>query len=317
MKVGVVGAGMVGSAAANAIVLTGQASEVVLVDADAARAEAEAADIRHGAPFFHATRVQAAGFEGLEGCDIVIIAAGVSQKPGETRIDLLTRNVRVFQDIVPKIIGAAPNAILLVATNPVDIMTQVTTVLSGLPAARVFGSGTLLDTARFRSLLAGHFRISSKSVHAYVLGEHGDSEVLVWSSATAGGLPLELLSEQLSIPLTATNRDTIDIRVRNAAYEIIRGKGATWHGIGAGLARLVRAIRSDERVVMTVCAVENAFSGLGPVAFSRPRLLGKAGILADVAPTLTDEERTALRNSAALLHNIWLDLNREVQLTSG
>jgi L-lactate dehydrogenase len=176
MKVGVVGAGMVGSAAANALVLRGAASEVVLIDQNQKRAIAEAEDILHATPFAHITRVRAGDHTDLAGAGAVIIAAGVSQRPGETRLELLDRNAAVFQAVIPQIIAAAPDAILVIATNPVDVMTQVATRISGLPPERVIGSGTILDTARFRALLGAHLEVSPKSVHAYVLGEHGDSE---------------------------------------------------------------------------------------------------------------------------------------------
>ena len=189
MKVGIVGAGMVGSAAANALVMRGAASEVVLVDQNPKRAQAEAEDILHAVPFAHITRVRAGGFSDLGGAGAVILAAGVSQRPGESRLELLGRNAEVFGTIVPEVLAAAPDAILLVATNPVDVMTEVATRLSGLAPERVIGSGTILDTARFRALLGADLEVSPKSVHAYVLGEHGNSEVLCWSVADVGGIP--------------------------------------------------------------------------------------------------------------------------------
>ncbi len=193
MKIGVVGTGQVGSAAAYAMALTGAATEIVLVDHDPALARAQAEDIAHAVPFASATRVSDGGYPALAGAGIVVIAAGVPQVPGETRLDLLGRNAAVFRDVIARVLDAAPDAILLVASNPVDVMTQVATRLSGLPPARVIGSGTILDTARFRWLLGQHLGIAPQSVHAYVLGEHGDSEVLAWSSARAGGVRARLL----------------------------------------------------------------------------------------------------------------------------
>ena len=248
MKVGIVGAGMVGSAAANALVMRGAASEVVLIDQNPKRAQAEAEDILHAVPFAHITRVRAGGFSDLGGAGAVILAAGVSQRPGESRLELLGRNAEVFGTIVPEVLAAAPDAILLVATNPVDVMTEVATRLSGLAPERVIGSGTILDTARFRALLGADLGVSPKSVHAYVLGEHGNSEVLCWSVADVGGIPLEDLARQLGRPFDAARRAAIDQGVRRAAYRIIEGKGATWYGIAGGLVRIVQAIGNDREL---------------------------------------------------------------------
>ena len=234
MKVGVVGAGMVGGAAANALVLRGAASEVVLIDRNHKRAIAEAEDISHATPFAYVTRVRAGEYPDLTGAGAVILAAGVGQRPGETRLELLERNAAVFAEIIPQVLDAAPDAILVVATNPVDVMTQIATRLSGLPPERVIGSGTILDTARFRALLGGHLGVSPKSVHAYVLGEHGDSEVLCWSVADAGGVPVDQVARQIGRPLEDETRARIDQGVRRAAYRIIAGKVATWHGIAGG-----------------------------------------------------------------------------------
>lgn len=301
MKIGVVGAGMVGSAAAYAIVLSGAASEVVLVDRNAALATAQAQDIQHASPFAHAVRVRAGDYGALAGCGVVILAAGVSQKPGETRLQLLERNTAVFADVIAKVLDAAPDAILVVATNPVDIMTSVAQRLSGLPPGRCFGSGTILDTARFRSLIGAHLGVSSKSVHAFVLGEHGDSEVLCWSSATAGTVPVSAVADQCRRPLDAAARAVIDEGVRRAAYAIIDGKGATWYGIGGGLCRIVQAIGDDEGAILTLSMVEDAVDGVGPVALSLPRVVGAAGITATVMPHLSVEERAALKRSAEVL----------------
>ncbi|MGB8623896.1 MAG: L-lactate dehydrogenase, partial [Paracoccaceae bacterium] len=261
MKVGIVGAGMVGSAAGYALALTGTVSRVALVDVDAALAEAQAEDISHAVPFASSTVVEAGDYAALKGASVVILAAGVGQKPGESRLELLGRNARVFAQVTGKVRDHAPDAILLVASNPVDIMTQITTRLTGLPATRVIGSGTILDTARFRSLLGRHLGISPRSVHAYVLGEHGDSEVLAWSNARAGSVPLGSFAAQLGAPITGNVRAEIDEGVRRAAYRIIKVKGSTYYGIGAGLARIVRAIAQDEQAVLSVSIVTGEVMG--------------------------------------------------------
>jgi L-lactate dehydrogenase len=214
MKVGIIGAGMVGGATANALMLTGVADEIVLVDARAERAVAEAEDVLHATPFAHNALVRAGGYDDLGGSDVVVLSAGVSQQPGETRLQLLERNAAVLGNIIPQVLRAAPDCLLLMASNPVDVMTLTALRLSGLPPERVIGSGTILDTARFRARLAGHLDVAPSSVHAYVLGEHGDSEVLCWSQAAVGGVPALRYAEQIGRPLTADVQAVIDADVR-------------------------------------------------------------------------------------------------------
>lgn len=301
MKIGIVGTGQVGSAAAYALALRGTASEVVLVDHNPALARAQAEDILHAVPFASATRVDSGDYPDLRGAGIVIIAAGVPQRPGESRLALLGRNAAVFRDVIARVLDAAPEAVLLVASNPVDVMTQVATRLSGLPAGRVIGSGTILDTARFRALLGRHLGIAPQSVHAYVLGEHGNSEVLAWSSARAGSVGVTSFAEQVGAPLTDAVRARIDDGVRRAAYTIIEGKGATWYGIGAGLARVAAAIARDEGAVFSVSVATPVVEGLTDVALSIPRILGRRGVTADLFPELDPHEHEALRASATML----------------
>jgi len=304
MKVGIVGCGFVGSSAAYAMVLRGVASEVMLVDLfpDFARAQAE--DIQHAVPFGLPVRVLAGDYPALADSGVVILACGVAQKPGETRLQLLERNHLVFREVIGQVRKYAPEAILVVASNPVDIITQIVLRLSGLPPERVIGSGTILDTARFRTLLGEQLGMAPQSVHAYVLGEHGDSEVLVWSSANAGGVPLEDYAKQTGRHLTAEIRARIDDGVRRAAYRIIQGKKATYYGIGGGLARIVRAIRGDERIVLTLSALNREMPDLPGVCFSLPRVLGAAGIIATLRPSLDPDETEGLRLSVDVLAQI-------------
>lgn len=302
-KVGIVGAGMVGSAAAYALALTGTAGEIVLVDRNAARAQAEAEDIAHAVPFASATRVLSGDYDALAAADVVILAAGVSQQPGETRLALLGRNTAVFAEVIAAVRAVAPDAILLVATNPVDIMTDIATRLSGLPASRVIGSGTILDTARFRSLLGAHLHIAPQSIHAYVLGEHGDSEVLAWSCVRAGATPIRSFAAQVGAAITEDVVARIDDGVRRAAYRIIAGKGATWYGIGAGLARIVRAIARDEHAVLSVSMLRPQVLGVRDVALSVPRVVARAGVTVDLMPDLDEAETSALIASAELLRD--------------
>jgi L-lactate dehydrogenase len=304
MKIGIVGAGAVGSTAAYAMVLRGVGSEIVLIDRNGPLAEAQAQDILHATPLANPVQVRAGGYPDLAGAGIVVLAAGASQRPGESRLELLERNAAVFGEIIPAVLGAAPGAMLLVASNPVDIMTWISTRIAGncgVPAARVIGSGTILDTARFRALLAQHLGVAPQSIHANVLGEHGDSEVLHWSRADAGTLPVADFADQVGRPLTADLRAAIDQGVRGAAGRIIAGKGATWFGIGAGLARLAQAIADDEGAVVTCSIVTPSVEGVPDVALSLPRIVGAAGVRGTLAPDLDAEERRGLRRSAEIL----------------
>ncbi len=301
MKIGIVGCGFVGSTACYAMVLQGVGSEFVLVDINRKVADAHAQDILHATPFSHPARVHAGSYEDLVGTEIVVVAAGVSQKPNETRLQLLERNAQVFEDVIPQIRRYAQDAVLLIATNPVDIMTQIATRISGLPPERVIGSGTILDTARFRALLGEYLGVSPQSVHAYVLGEHGDSEVLVWTEARVGGVSVFDFAEQIGRPINDEVKRQIDEGVRFAAYKIIEGKGATYFGIGAGIARLVRAILNDERAMLTVSALNEEVEGVPQVALSLPRIVGRQGITATLPVRLGKEEREALRKSAEIL----------------
>ena len=304
MKIGIVGSGLVGSTAAYALIMSGIGREIVLVDKNAARAQAEADDLYHAVPFASPMEIVAGDYAALAGCSVVIMAAGVNQKPGETRLQLLERNAAVFREVIPEIITQAPDAILVVATNPVDVMTHLSAHIAsehGIAPGRVLGSGTTLDSARFRALLGRHLGIDSRHIHAYVVGEHGDSEVLTWSLVTVGNIPLEQFSRMKSIPLTDAFRATIDERVRRAAYHIIQGKGATYYGIGSALARIVDVIMHDQRALLTVCSPMDDIAGVKDVTVSLPHQLGGDGVLDAFPMPLSSEEEAALRRSASIV----------------
>ncbi len=307
MKIGIVGAGQVGSTAAYAMTMRGVGSEIVLVDMNAALAVAQAHDILDATPWTHPVRVRAGEAADLDGAGIVVIAAGAKQKPGEPRLDLLSRNAAILATIVPPVLAAAPDTIFLVASNPCDIITHIVTVLAGrrgVPPERVIGSGTILDSARFRTLLAAQLGISPAYIDARVLGEHGDSEVLHWSGAVAGDLPVADAARQMGHDLAEVDRVRIDAAVRGAAYAIIQGKGATWFGIGGGLARIAEIIQNDERALIT-CSMSTAEClGVRDVALSLPRVLGAGGVVRTFMPDLDAEERTALKRSAELLKEL-------------
>jgi L-lactate dehydrogenase len=304
MKIGVVGTGLVGATAAYALVMRGIGSEIVLVDKNAVRAQAEADDIFHAVPFAYPLRVRAGGYADLAGCGVVILAAGVSQRPGETRLELLGRNAAVFRQVVPSVLSHAPEAILLVASNRVDVMTHLAARYAGeegLAPTRVMGSGTTLDTARFRALLGRHLGVDAQHIHAYVVGEHGDSEVLTWSLATVGGMPLAEFCRQHGIVLDESLRRDMDHRVRHAAYGIIEGKGATYYGIGSALAHIVDVILRDQRSILTVCTPIAKVAGVCDVTISLPHLVGGEGIVASFRLPLSLEEQDALRASAQVV----------------
>lgn len=307
MKIGIVGCGFVGSTAAYAMVMNGVGREIVLVDLNVKRAEAEAADILHAVPFAHNLNVHAGTYEDLAGSRVVIMSAGVGQKPGETRIQLLERNTAVFRSVIPEIYRHAPEAIMVIATNPVDVMTHITAQIAadfGIPAGRIIGSGTTLDTARFRALLAQAVGIDSTHVHAYVIGEHGDSEVLVWSLTNIGNMPLEEFLALRGHSLSVDQRAAIDRGVRHAAYEIIEGKGATYYGVGSALTRITRNILSDRRAIMTVCSPTEEIAGIKDVTVSLPRLVGGDGILETYHLPLSEDESTALTRSAGIIKGL-------------
>jgi L-lactate dehydrogenase len=304
MKVGIVGSGFVGATAGYALVMHGVGREIILVDKNAARAAAEADDLRHAVPFAHPLEIRSGGYEALAECRVVLLCAGVGQKPGETRLQLLQRNAQVFHEVVPAVLKNAPDAVLVVATNPVDVMTHLAARLAdlcGVPTGRVFGSGTTLDTARFRSLLGGHCGIDPQHVHSHVIGEHGDSEVLTWSLAMVAGMPLQSFIARRRIDLSETVCQEIDRKVRGAAYTIISGKGATYYGIGSALARIVNVILHDQRSVMTVCLPTPEVAGVSNVTLSLPRLVGGKGVLETFPLPLNEGETTRLRESARVV----------------
>ena len=298
MKVGIIGAGSVGAATAFALIMRGVARKVVLIDANEKKAQAEAMDIAHAAPFAYANKVKAGTYEDLEGAEVVIVTAGANQKPGETRIDLLGRNAKIFESIIPQVAQHAPNCILIITSNPADIMTEVAIKLSGFPRERVIGSGTVLDTSRFRTLLGYHLGVSPKSIHANVLGEHGDSEVLIWSNGDAGSVQIEELALMENKPLTAEVKAQIDDCVRNAAYKIIEGKGATYYGIAGALCQICQAISNNEYAILTVSSHHDDVEGVKNVCLSLPTVVGKRGIHGVIYPKLSESEHNDLRYSA-------------------
>ncbi len=306
MKIGIIGTGNVGATAAYALLMQGIGREIVLVDLDQKRAAAEAADLSHAVPFAHALKVRSGDYADLAGSRVVIITAGVAQRPGETRLQLLERNAAIMKDVVCSILAHAPQAVLLVASNPVDIMTHLAARFArdcGAESHHVLGSGTTLDTARFRALLSAHVGVDSNHIHGYVIGEHGDSEVLTWSLVNVGNLPLASFCGLHGVPLTAEMKAGIERQVRDAAYAIIDGKGATFYGIGAALARIVHVILRDQRAILTVCTPMERVAGVENVTISLPQLVGGDGVLATFELPLAEDESAALQRSARVIRD--------------
>lgn len=304
MKIGVIGMGSVGSACAYALVMCGIGNHLVFIDKNHDLARAQAEDIMHATPFVSGAIVQAGNYADLAGCGIVIIAAGAQQKPGQTRLDLLVQNAAVIQNTVPCVLQHAPEAILLIASNPVDILTQISVYIAssfGVPSHRVIGSGTILDSARFKTLLSAYLGVSSHSIHAHVLGEHGDSEVLHWSGATIGTMPLLTFAAQEKRLITPDLKEKIENDVRNAAASIIKGKGMTCYGIGAGIMRLAKAIIHDENVILTCSLHHSDIQGIADVSLSLPAVVNAQGASHVIRPLLDQREEEALRQSAVTL----------------
>ncbi len=304
MKVGIIGSGMVGATAAYAIMMRKAASDIVLIDANEKRAIAEAADIQHAVPFAHATDVYAGGYQDLKDAKIVVIAAGASQKPGETRLALMERNASIMKSIISNVAEVSPNAIFLVATNPVDIITHICVNIAkdfNIPSSKIIGTGTTLDTARFRTLLGNLIGVDSQNVHAYVIGEHGDSEVLTWSNIDIGGVTFEDFIEFRKIEFNEKIKDKIDDGVRNAAYKIIEGKGSTYYGIGGAIAKLVDVINRDNRAVLTVSTFNDDVEGIKNVTLSLPHIIGGNGDLGVLPIKLNVKEKMLLKKSAEII----------------
>ncbi len=302
-KVVVIGTGFVGTSYAYALLNQGVVNEVVLIDLDQAKADGEARDLNHGMAFGNPMRIKAGDYEECHNADLVVITAGANQKPGETRLDLVTKNAKIFKGIVDKVMGVDFQGIFVIATNPVDILTHLTREISGLPKERVIGSGTILDTARFRYLLGEHFEVDPRNVHAYIIGEHGDSELPVWSHVQIGGVPL---SQYAGIDNFHQNNDMIEIfeNVRDAAYHIIERKGATYYGIGLGLVRLTKAILNNENAILTVSAKLEGQYGLNDLYIGVPVLLNENGIREVIELDLTEKETQQLHESAAVIQEM-------------
>lgn len=300
-KVVIIGAGAVGSTFAYTLMGAGLASEIVLVDIDRARAEAEAMDLNHGLFFAPPVTIRAGDYDDCAGAAVIVITAGAKQQPGESRLNLVQRNVAICRAILAEITARTREAILVMVTNPVDVLTYVAQQTSGLPPARVIGSGTVLDSARLRFLLSRHCQVDPRNVHAYVLGEHGDSEVAAWSMTHIAGVALDQYCRTCPKHCAVIDRQAIFAQVRDSAYHVIESKGATYYGVSMALERIVSAILRDENSVLTVSTRAQGQYGLQEVCLSLPTVINRHGVDRLIEAELSPEEAEALRHSAQVL----------------
>jgi L-lactate dehydrogenase len=303
-KVAIIGAGVVGTTIAYAVMMRGVAREIVLVDTQAEKARAEAMDLNHGAMFVPPVAIADGPIAACAGADVVVITAGAKQRPGQSRLDLVSANAAVFRTLIPEIVKAAPTAQLLVVSNPVDVLTDVALRLSGLPLERVLGSGTVLDTSRFRFLLSRHFDVSVSNVHAYIIGEHGDSEVPLWSSAQIGAVPLADLHLPGKPPVDTAARRAILEEVRGAAGTVIRAKGVTNWAVGLAVARILEALLRDERIILTVTRRLQDYQGVSDVCLSIPWLVTGRGAESFFPVPFDPGERAAFQRSAEVVRDV-------------
>lgn len=303
-KAVMIGSGFVGSATVFCLMQSGLFSEIAIIDTDNARAEGEALDISHGIPFSKPMKIYAGNYDDVEDASIVIITAGASQKPGETRLDLVNRNIEIFKAIIPEIKNRNFKGILLIVSNPVDILTAAAVKLSGFAENRVIGSGTVLDTARLKYAIGEHLNVDSRSVHAFIIGEHGDSEIAAYSSANVSGIPLNRFCEMRGHYNHEETASEIAEKVKNSAYEIISRKKATYYGIAMSVKRICEAIVRDEKSILPVSSVMNGEYGISGISLSLPAIVGKNGVETKLPLQLNDEEIVKLQNSAKQLKDI-------------
>ena len=312
-KAAVIGCGFVGSACAFSLIQRGLFSELVLIDANADKAEGEAMDLSHGLPYIAAMDVRAGTYDDLSDCALIVVTAGANQKPGQTRLDLIGQNVAILNSIIPQITARPFEGILLIVSNPVDVLTYAAFRISGYPAHRVMGSGTVLDSARLKYLLGEHLNVDSRSIHAVIIGEHGDSELAVWSGANVSGVPLDDFCAMRGHTNHRQAEQRIYEDVRDSAYEIIKRKGVTCYGIAMGVGRIAASIIRDEHAVLPISVVLDGQYGLDGLALSIPSVVGRGGLEEILEIPLNGEEEKSLRDSAQQMREVisTLKLDRE------
>ncbi|MBR6365190.1 MAG: L-lactate dehydrogenase [Lachnospiraceae bacterium] len=303
-KAAIIGCGFVGSSTAFALMEAGTFSELVLIDVDKSRAEGEAMDISHGVPFVKPMKIYAGDYDDIVDASIIIITAGAAQKPGETRLDLVQKNVAIYKSIIPEIKKRGCEGVLLIVSNPVDILTYVAQKLSGFPAHRVIGSGTVLDTARLKHMLSNHLSVDSRAVHAFIIGEHGDSELAAWSGAMVSGVPLSKFCEMRGHFNHDESERHIQEMVKNSAYEIIERKKATYYGVAMAVRRICEAIARDEKSILSISSLMEGQYGLTDICLSMPAIVGADGVEEKIPISLDEDEITKLMASARALKEI-------------
>lgn len=303
-KIAIIGCGFVGSATAFCLMQSGLFSEMVLLDADQSKAEGEALDISHGLPFAKPMKIYAGSYDDIRNASVVVITAGANQKPGETRLDLVKKNIAIFKSILSEIKQRSYNGILLIVANPVDILTTVALKLSDLPENKVLGSGTVLDTARLKYELSNHLNVDSRSIHAFIIGEHGDTEIAAWSCANVSGIPLDNFCEMRGHFNHEESMQRISSDVKNSAYEIIAKKRATYFGIAMSVKRICEAIVRDEKSILPISAMMHGEYGISDIALSMPAIVGKDGVETHVPLQLSKKEIKKLQDSANTLKEI-------------
>ena len=308
-KIAVIGCGFVGAACAFSLMQSGLFSEMVLIDSDKDKAEGEAMDISHGVPFAKPIKIYAGDYDDIKDASLIVITAGANQKPGETRLDLVKKNIAIFQSIIPEIKKRNYNGILLIVANPVDILTTVALKLSDLPENKVLGSGTVLDTARLKFELGKHLDVDARSVHAFIIGEHGDSEIAAWSSANVSGIPLNTFCEMRGHFNHEEAMKKIATDVKNSAYEIIIKKKATYYGVAMAVKRICEAIIRNEKSILSVSSIMHGEYDIEGIALSIPAIVGRNGIEKHVPIQLNDSEIRRLQHSARTLRDILAENN--------
>lgn len=303
-KISIIGAGMVGSSTAFALMESGLVSEIALIDINHEKAEGEAMDLAHAASFIKPVNIYHGDFSACQDSQLIIYTAGANQKEGESRIDLVVRNTKILAQAIPQIIKYAPNCIILMVANPVDIMTYFALKISQFPPQRVIGSGTVLDSSRFRFAISDLVNIDARNIHGYIIGEHGDTEVPVWSLTTIGGMEISQFCHSFNIPFTENTKKDLAKKVRNAAYEIIEKKGATYYAVALAIKRIAEAILRDENSILTISSLINGEYGLTDVCLSIPSIINKYGRVALMEIPLSAHELASLKNSAKALQEI-------------
>lgn len=301
IKISIIGAGFVGATTAYALMFGGLASEIVIVDLNKEKAIGEAMDLSHGVSFLSPVEIKAGDYSDTKDSDIVIITAGAAQKEGETRLDLVNRNYNIFKSIIPEIVKYSPNSMLLVVSNPVDILTYITYKLSGFPKERVIGSGTVLDTSRFKYLLSEHLDVDARNIHAYIMGEHGDSEIATWSSTSVAGMNINNYCKNICNECSGFAKYDILTKVKNAGYELIKRKGSTNFAVALAIKKIVESILRDENSILTVSSLLEGQYGISDVYLGVPSVVGSSGVKKVLETPLNEEELQKLRESAVTL----------------